>query len=37
MVLEEGVPTYLGPRRAGISSWFGTDLEQTTLFEVTVA
>ena len=37
MVLEDGEPTYLGPRRAGISSWFGTDLEQTTLFEVTVA
>lgn len=37
MVLEEGTPTYLGPRRAGISSWFGSDLEQTTLFEVAVA
>lgn len=37
MVLEDGEPTYLGPRRAGISSWFGTNLEQTTLFEVTIA
>jgi hypothetical protein len=37
MVLSEGQPAYLGARRAGVTSWFGTGLEQTTLFELTVA
>ena len=37
MVLSDGKPSYIGARRAGVSSWFGTGLEQTTLFELTVA
>ena len=37
LVLIEGQPTYLGARRAAVSSWFGTGLEQTTLFQLTVA
>jgi N-acyl homoserine lactone hydrolase len=36
MVLEEGEPAYVGRRSAAVSSWFGTDLEQTTLFEITL-
>ncbi|MEO6269393.1 MAG: MBL fold metallo-hydrolase [Lautropia sp.] len=36
MVLEQGEPNYLGTRRAAVSAWFGTGLEQTTLFEITV-
>jgi hypothetical protein len=37
MVLIQGEPTYIGARTAAVSSWFGTDLDQTTLFELTVA
>jgi N-acyl homoserine lactone hydrolase len=34
MVLEEGHPTYIEERRAGITAWFDTALEKTTLFEL---
>jgi glyoxylase-like metal-dependent hydrolase (beta-lactamase superfamily II) len=36
MVLEGGVPKYLGPRAAAISSWFGDTLDETKLFELTI-
>jgi glyoxylase-like metal-dependent hydrolase (beta-lactamase superfamily II) len=36
MVLERGVPVYLGQRRAGIQAWFGDVLEQTIVFDLTV-
>jgi glyoxylase-like metal-dependent hydrolase (beta-lactamase superfamily II) len=35
MVLENGHPKYIGERAAGISSWFGETLDQTTLFKLT--
>ncbi len=34
MVLEGGVPRYLGNREAAISAWFGDDMEQTTLISM---
>jgi N-acyl homoserine lactone hydrolase len=34
MVLENGVPTFIEERRAGITAWFDTALEKTTLFEL---
>jgi glyoxylase-like metal-dependent hydrolase (beta-lactamase superfamily II) len=34
MVIEDGTPVYIEGRRAGISAWFGDDLETTTLFEL---
>jgi N-acyl homoserine lactone hydrolase len=34
MVLENGVPTYIEERRAGITAWFDDELEKTTLFEL---
>ena len=34
MVLEGGQPTYIEERRAGITAWFDTSLEKTTLFEL---
>jgi glyoxylase-like metal-dependent hydrolase (beta-lactamase superfamily II) len=34
MVLADGEPTYIGVRAAGVSAWFGADLEQTTRFEL---
>lgn len=37
MVLSGGEPSYIGARTAAVSSWFGTDLEQTTLFQLTLA
>jgi glyoxylase-like metal-dependent hydrolase (beta-lactamase superfamily II) len=37
MVQNDGRPKYIGERRAGINSWFGEDLETTTLFSLTVA
>jgi glyoxylase-like metal-dependent hydrolase (beta-lactamase superfamily II) len=37
MVLEDGQPRYIGERQAAISTWFGDDLESTTLFELTLA
>jgi glyoxylase-like metal-dependent hydrolase (beta-lactamase superfamily II) len=37
MVLKDGRPEYIGERRAGINTWFGEDLESTTLFSLTVA
>lgn len=36
MVLEGGVPTYLGRRRAAITTWYGQDMETTTRFELVV-
>jgi glyoxylase-like metal-dependent hydrolase (beta-lactamase superfamily II) len=36
MVLEDGQPRYIGKRQAAISTWFGDDLESTTLFELTI-
>ena len=36
MVLEGGKPKYVGKREAAIRSWFGDDLEQTTLIELVV-
>lgn len=35
MVLEAGIPAYIGARAAAISSWFGETLDQTRLFELT--
>ncbi len=37
MVLEDGRPSYVGERRAGITAWFDDDLETTTLFEFKAA
>jgi len=37
MVLDGGVPRYLGKREAAIRAWFDDDLEKTTLFRLTVA
>ena len=34
MVLDNGVPTYIEGRQAGITAWFGETLETTTLFEL---
>jgi N-acyl homoserine lactone hydrolase len=36
MVLDGDRPQYLG-KRAAITSWYGDDLETTTLFELTLA
>ncbi len=35
MVLEDGAPSYLGPRAAAIQSWFADTLDQVTLFDLT--
>ena len=35
MLLEDGVPTYVGERRAGVAAWFDDDLNRTTLFDFT--
>ena len=35
MVLKDGEPAYIGARAAGVAAWFGSDLEQTTLFKLT--
>ncbi|GGF39718.1 hypothetical protein GCM10011611_52630 [Aliidongia dinghuensis] len=37
MVLEGGVPTYVGERRAGVAAWYDDDLSKTTLFDFTRA
>jgi glyoxylase-like metal-dependent hydrolase (beta-lactamase superfamily II) len=34
MVLEGGKPHYIGKREAAIKSWFGEDMESTTLFNL---
>jgi len=34
MTQKDGRPSYLGKREAAISTWYGDDLEQTTLFEL---
>lgn len=36
MALDGDQPKYLGTREAGISAWFGDDLETTTRFELTL-
>ena len=35
MVLHDSEPAYIGERTAGVSAWFDTDLEKTTLFKLT--
>ena len=35
MLLEDGVPTYVGERRAGIAAWYDDDLHTTTVFDFT--
>ncbi len=35
MMLDGDRPQYLGKREAAITSWYGDDLETTTLFELT--
>jgi hypothetical protein len=37
MVVRNGRPDYVGKREAAIRSWFGDDLETTTMFALTVA
>lgn len=37
MVLSQGEPGYIRTRTAAVSSWFGTNLEQTRLFQLDVA
>jgi len=34
MVLEDGVPRYLGAREAAISAWYGEDLNETTVISL---
>ncbi len=34
MVLKDGMPTYLGERKAAIASWFGEKLDQTTMISL---
>jgi glyoxylase-like metal-dependent hydrolase (beta-lactamase superfamily II) len=36
MTQSNGVTRYIGTREAGITSWFGDDMETTTLFELTI-
>ena len=31
---EHGRPSYIGERKAGISTWFGETMEDTTLFDI---
>ena len=31
---ERGRPVYIGERKAGISTWFGETMEDTTLFDI---
>jgi glyoxylase-like metal-dependent hydrolase (beta-lactamase superfamily II) len=35
MTVKDGRPAYIGHREAAVSTWYGDDLEQTTLFELT--
>jgi N-acyl homoserine lactone hydrolase len=35
MTLKDGRTSYIGKREAAVSTWYGDDLEQTTLFELT--
>lgn len=37
MVLEEGVPRFLGQREAAIRAWYGNTMEQTTLIDLVVS
>ena len=37
MVLDDGVPRYLGEREAAIRAWFAEDLDRTTLIELAVS
>jgi hypothetical protein len=36
MILENGVPKFIDKREAAILAWYGDDMEQTTLFKLTV-
>lgn len=36
MILDNGKPHYIGKREAAIKSWFGDDMETTTLFNLTL-
>ena len=36
MMLQDGNPQYLGKREAAITSWYGDDMDTTTLFELTL-
>jgi N-acyl homoserine lactone hydrolase len=36
MMLQDGNPQYLGKREAAITSWYGDDMDTTTLFELTM-
>jgi hypothetical protein len=35
MTQKDGRTSYIGKREAAVSTWYGDDLEQTTLFELT--
>lgn len=37
MIIEDGVPRYVGKREAAISAWFGEGLDTTTRFDLTAA
>jgi N-acyl homoserine lactone hydrolase len=36
MILEGGMPHYIGKHEAAITAWYGDDMETTTLFNLTV-
>jgi hypothetical protein len=35
MVLDGGEPRYLVPREGAVAAWFGTELDQLTVFDIT--
>jgi glyoxylase-like metal-dependent hydrolase (beta-lactamase superfamily II) len=37
MIIENGEPRYLARRGAGIAAWFGTALDQLTIFDIAVS
>jgi glyoxylase-like metal-dependent hydrolase (beta-lactamase superfamily II) len=37
MIIENGEPRYLACRGAGIAAWFGTALDQLTIFDIAVS
>ena len=37
MVIDEGMPRYLGEREAEVTAWFGEDMNETTLISLTPA
>ena len=36
MMLDEGEPRYLVPRECAVAAWFGTALDQLTVFDIAV-